>query len=351
MSYSAYIRHVAVALLALRAYRSKSLTAVGALTSLATGLVHSFHPWLLMFALLAGFYLPSSRFTKLKANIKAKLTVKEAEVLASEAENNGKETSKTGKTIKTTDGGEGPRTHVQVLSNSIVASVLILLHYFTSSSDNVSSASSWWSTSSSLKCFSPGDHLIIGIIAQYAAVTADTWSSELGILSSRNPILITTLRPCPKGTNGGVSPLGLGVALAAGAFIGSIAIFVAPLCGLQDQYQQELGLGWSVAKKVGFVGFMAGLGLFGSLVDSLLGALFQKSVVNESGLIIEAQGGGELRLGGGSSSSSSDDGKKKSSTEFKIVSGHLDLLTNNQVNLFMAMITSATGMALWSVFV
>ena len=26
-------------------------------------------------------------------------------------------------------GGEGPRTHIQVLANSIVASVLILLHY------------------------------------------------------------------------------------------------------------------------------------------------------------------------------------------------------------------------------
>lgn len=27
-----------------------------------------------------------------------------------------------------TSGGEGPRTHVQVLANSIVASVLVLLH-------------------------------------------------------------------------------------------------------------------------------------------------------------------------------------------------------------------------------
>ena len=27
-------------------------------------------------------------------------------------------------------GGEGPRTHVQVLANSVVASVLVLLHYW-----------------------------------------------------------------------------------------------------------------------------------------------------------------------------------------------------------------------------
>lgn len=28
-----------------------------------------------------------------------------------------------------TSGGEGPRTHIQVLANSVVASILVLLHY------------------------------------------------------------------------------------------------------------------------------------------------------------------------------------------------------------------------------
>lgn len=163
---------------------------------------------------------------------------------------------------------------------------------------------------------------------QYAAVTADTWSSELGILSSSEPILITTLKPCPKGTNGGVSPLGLGVAVAAGAYIGLLSMIFTPLCSPD----------WTITCRLGFIAFMAGLGLYGSIMDSLLGALFQRSVVNDKGLIIEAEGGGALNVG----SSESD---KKS--EIKVISGNLNLLTNNQVNLLMAVITSVTGMAIW----
>lgn len=294
-----YGRHLLVLLLALRAYKSKSLTPLGIAASIATGLVHTLHPWLVMFVLLAGFYLPSSRFTKLKAEIKAKLTVS---------------AGKDGKTEG--EGGEGARTHVQVLANSMVASVLILAHWYTLSTS--SGEGSCWSD----------NVLVMGVVAQYAAVTADTWSSELGILSQQQPILITTLKPCPKGTNGGVSPLGLGVALAAGAYIGTLAMVFTPLC--PDH--------WTLASRAGFIVLMSGLGLFGSLLDSLLGAVFQKSVVNDKGLIIEAEGGGPLQGGGAAGKS-------------KVVSGKLDLLTNNQVNLLMAVLTSAVGMGVWALIV
>lgn len=296
MSYLQYLRHSLVFLLAAKAYKSKSLTNLGILASIATGLVHTFHPWIIMFVLLAGFYLPSSKFTKLKADVKAKLTV-----TAEAAEGSG-----------TKDGGEGPRSHIQVFANSIVATLLIVLHMAARS--NVST-----------RCWSK-DHLIVGIVAQYAAVTADTWSSELGILSTSNPILITTLRPCPKGTNGGVSPLGLGVAVAAGAYIGVLAMVFLPVCP-----------NWTVAGRLGFVGFTAGLGLYGSVLDSLLGALFQKSVVNEKGLIIEAEGGGALEL-------SLEAAERE---KVKVISGGLNLLTNNQVNLLMAALTSVTAMVIW----
>jgi uncharacterized protein (TIGR00297 family) len=96
-----------------------------------------------------------------------------------------------------------------------------------------------------------------------AAVNADTWATELGVLSSRPPRLITTGKQVEVGTSGGVTWLGTAASLGGAAFIGLLG-------GLGLLI---LGQGWAAAGVL-LLAAAAG-GLAGSLFDSLLGATVQ----------------------------------------------------------------------------
>lgn len=118
----------------------------------------------------------------------------------------------------------------------------------------------------------------------YAAVTADTLSSELGILSRSGPRLITTSRRCAPGTNGGVSMTGLIAGACGAGVIAVVSVALLPWCA-----------SWSLAEKARFAAFITGMGTAGSLLDSLLGALLQASVVDtRTGKVVEAPGGGKV---------------------------------------------------------
>ena len=95
-----------------------------------------------------------------------------------------------------------------------------------------------------------------------ATATADTWATELGVLSKAEPVSLLTFRRVPRGSSGAVSLLGLLAALAGGLLIGAVGTVSPRLYGMPA---------W-VAVAVG-----GGAGLFGSLVDSLLGASVQAS--------------------------------------------------------------------------
>jgi len=94
--------------------------------------------------------------------------------------------------------------------------------------------------------------------AALAGATADTWATELGVLSPGQPQLITTGRRVPKGTSGGVSLVG-SLAAAAGALL--IAL-VAGLAGAGFMHPSFL-LSVLLA------------GVLGSYFDSLIGATVQ----------------------------------------------------------------------------
>jgi uncharacterized protein (TIGR00297 family) len=96
----------------------------------------------------------------------------------------------------------------------------------------------------------------IGFAAALAAVNADTWATELGVLNPTPPCMITDLRKrVEKGTSGGVSLYGT-LASLSGAFV--IALPAAWFAG-----------NWLLVPVITLAG------LFGSLFDSLLGATVQ----------------------------------------------------------------------------
>ena len=95
-----------------------------------------------------------------------------------------------------------------------------------------------------------------------ATVTADTWATEVGSLSSAPPRLITSGRQVPAGTSGGVSWLG-SIATPCGALLIAAAGLAAELL-LTGGWT-----GWIVP--IALVG-----GVAGAMADSVMGATVQR---------------------------------------------------------------------------
>lgn len=140
----------------------------------------------------------------------------------------------------------------------------------------------WWSVSSRTLSTSVALWSVLTIYRNYAAVAADTFSSELGILSKTKPFLITApWRTVPPGTNGGVTTTGLAAGMYGSLGISLVAWFLLPFC-------RE----WEAHDSMRFAISTTFAGIAGTLLDSLLGALFQASVVDvQSGRVIEGEGG------------------------------------------------------------
>ena len=132
----------------------------------------------------------------------------------------------------------------QVLANGGVASLFALIHFLllliSPSTANATQVWAWAAFAGSL-----------------AAANADTWATELGVLSKATPRLITSWNPIETGTSGGVSLFGTLAAFSGALLLGILAFALSP--------QPE----WTVMVAVTLGG------LAGSMVDSLLGATIQ----------------------------------------------------------------------------
>lgn len=131
----------------------------------------------------------------------------------------------------------------QVLANGGIAGLLVLLHLF----------------------FPQQGWPWLAYAAALAAANADTWATELGVLSPIPPVRITTGQPVERGSSGGITPLGTLAALAGAAFIAALAALPWPDAPLRPPPSQAAAVFLLVSLA----------GLAGSLVDSWLGAALQ----------------------------------------------------------------------------
>jgi uncharacterized protein (TIGR00297 family) len=113
----------------------------------------------------------------------------------------------------------------------------------------------------------------LGAVVSLSAANADTWASEIGVLSTKPPVSILSGKILIPGASGGVSPLGLAGSLAGGLLIGLTAL--------------GFSFSWGIPTPV-LVVIAGSLGGFaGSLVDSFLGAAIQRQYESPAGKLTE----------------------------------------------------------------
>ena len=225
---------VGSSLIALRAYRRKSLTPMGCAAGWIVGFVAGIHG-LYEFLLVLAFFISSTFVTKLGAKRKKKV---EADYVAS-----------------------GNRSAWQVLCNGGGATLLLL--------------------GLSLGVVPDGRAVHLAALAHYCACQGDTWSSEIGVLAKSKPRLILGLRKVPAGTNGGVTLMGLAGATAGGVFMAAVMSVVQVGRGA-DAYPADVSMASIVVVSLAS-------SLFGSLFDSVLGQLFQLSAFNVNGTVATSE--------------------------------------------------------------
>ncbi len=207
---------VLAALIAVAATRARSLSRSGGWGALLTGtLIFGLGGWQWA-VLLLGFFISSSALTRLFGRRKHALNEK-------------------------FDKG-GVRDLGQVLANGGIASLFAVLHFL----------------------FPTAGWTWLGFAASMAAVNADTWATELGVLSPVKPRLLTTWKAVERGTSGGISFAGTLAAAGGAGFIALLAALCSPSLGLTG-----------MPSSLVLTGIVILSGLLGALFDSLLGATVQ----------------------------------------------------------------------------
>ena len=223
-------------LIAAAAWRAHSLSRSGALAAILLGTVIFGLGGLGWAILLLGFFISSSALSRLFKRRKA--TVEE----------------------KFSKGTQ--RDAAQVAANGGIAGLFVLAHLW------LPDAAWPW----------------VAYAGALAAANADTWATELGVLSKTAPRLITTGKPVERGTSGGISLAGTLAALGGAGLIGLLAVLVwqGGVAGVPAGWPAWLTVSLgsdapslTLPQALGWLLVLSLAGLAGSLLDSYLGATAQ----------------------------------------------------------------------------
>lgn len=200
-------------LIAFAAYIKKSLNLAGFISAIILGTILYFTDPIFCLIMLC-FFVSSTVFTKYKSAFK---------------ENSERLHEKSGK-----------RGFSQVAANGY-GGLLFALLYFTTKNEM----------------------FMIAFVVTMASSNADTWASELGVLSKGNPVSIINFKPIEKGLSGGISLLGTCASLFG-------ALFISGVFFLDYVYRYGFSYRAIVILAVCTLG-----GFLGSIIDSIMGATVQ----------------------------------------------------------------------------
>ncbi|KAJ2493900.1 hypothetical protein IWW37_000286 [Coemansia sp. RSA 2050] len=285
-----YFAILLTAALCLISQRRQSLSGSGTVAAALVGLSTASNDNIMFTVVLLAFFISSSYWTKYQARAKAKLDPCYAKA--------------------------SRRNWKQVLCNGGVGAVISIVYQYNFDGRHPADMSLEERKLMTL--------LIWGYIGFYSCCAADTWASELGTLSSNWPVLITTLKQVPPGTNGGVSKLGMLASFAGGALIGLTADVA-----LWIQYFSAYRSGALPKIPYNMLGSL--FGTLGSLVDSLLGATMQISYVVNKQVVSDISASELSQLKGA-----------------VLVAGR-DVLSNNMVNVVASVSTVVIAIILQAV--
>lgn len=192
-------------------HHNKSLSKSGTLAAIFVGLAVYTGFGIMGLILLGTFFVSSSYWSKYKSSFKIKMEEKLAK--------------------------GSRRDWRQVMANGGAAGLFSIVHYFQPST-------SW----------------LLGFMVCLASANSDTWASEIGSLSKKNPIYIRTFKRIEKGTSGAISLFGTVAAISGTLLIAIISFWLFHL----DFFLTFLVL------LFGFVG---------NMIDTIIGAFYQQVYV------------------------------------------------------------------------